>query len=57
METDALLEKEDITDTFSQAEAGKEEIAEANAEVIERIKMGSDKICIRNDLGEEERDI
>ena len=50
METDALLEKEDITHAFSQAEAGKEEIAEANTEVIERIKMGSDKICIRNDM-------
>ena len=33
METDALVKKEVITDTFSQADAAKEEIAEANTEV------------------------
>ena len=47
---DALLNKEVITDTFSQAEAVKAEIAEANTELIERIKMLSNKICMRNDL-------
>ena len=47
METDAVPEKEDVTDTFSQVEAVKEE---ASTEVMERIKTGSNKICIRNYL-------
>ena len=53
METDALLKKEVITDTFSQAEAVKEEMAEKNTEVIERIKIGSNNICNREDLAKE----
>ena len=53
METDAFLKKEVITDTFSHAEAVKEEIAEKNTEVIESIKIGSNKICIRADLAKE----
>ena len=47
MEADTVLKKEDITDMASQIEAVKEE---ANAEVMERIKIGSNKICIRSDL-------
>ena len=47
METDAVLKKEDITDMVSQIEALKEE---ANTEVMERIKFGLNKVCIRNDL-------
>ena len=43
METDTVLKKKDITDTIPQTEAGKEETAEANTEVIERIKLGSNK--------------
>ena len=46
METDTDLKKEDTTDTISQTEAVKEE---ANTEAIDKIKMGSNKICIRND--------
>ena len=40
METDALLNEEVITDTFSQAEAVREEISEKDTEVIERSKIG-----------------
>ena len=40
METDTVLKEEDITDMVSQIEAVKEE---ANTEVIERIKIGSNK--------------
>ena len=47
METYTVLKKEDITDTISQTEAVKEE---ANTETIGKIKTGSSKICIRNDL-------
>ena len=47
METDAVLEKEDITDMVSQIEAVKEE---TNTEVMERIKIGSNKMCVRNDF-------
>ena len=47
METVIVLNKEDITDMVSQIEAVKEE---ANTEVMERIKIGSNKICIRDDL-------
>ena len=47
METDTVLKKEDITDMVSQIEAAKEE---ANTEMMERIKIGLNKICIRNDL-------
>ena len=47
METDTVLKKKDITETISQTEAVKEE---ANKEAIDKIKMGSNKICIRNDL-------
>ena len=46
-ETDSVLKKEDVTDTISQTDAVKEE---ANTEAIDKIKMGSNKICIRNDL-------
>ena len=38
METDALLKEEVVMDTFSQAEAVKEEIAETNTKVIDRIQ-------------------
>ena len=44
---DAALKKGDVTDTFSQIEAVK---AEANTEVMERIKIGSIKLCIHSDL-------
>ena len=47
METDTVLKKEDITDMVSQIEAVKEE---ANTGVMERIKIGSNNICIRSDL-------
>ena len=47
METDTVVKKEDITDTISQTEAVKEE---ASTEAIDKIKIGSNKICIRNDL-------
>ena len=53
METDAFLKQEVITNTLSQAEAVKEEIAEKNTEVIERIRIGSNKICVREDLAKE----
>ena len=46
-ETDTVLKQEDITDMVSQIEAVKEE---ANTEVMERINIGSNKICIRSDL-------
>ena len=45
-----ISEKEDITDMVSQIEAVKEE---ANTEVIERIKIGSNKLCIREDVAKE----
>ena len=47
METDTVLKKGDISDTISRTDAVKEE---ANTEAIDKIKMGSNKICIRNDL-------
>ena len=47
METGAVLKKEDITDMVSQIESVTEE---SKTEVMERIKIGSNKICIRNDL-------
>ena len=40
-----LSEQEVITDAFSNTEA--------NTQEIERMKIGSDKICIREDLAEE----
>ena len=39
-----------VTDTFSQAEAVKVEIADKETEVMERIKIGSNKVCVGNDL-------
>ena len=51
MDVDAHLgNKEVSTNALSQAEAVKEEIAETNTKAIERIKIGSTKICIREDL-------
>ena len=47
MEKDNVLKKKDIIDIVSQIEDVKEE---ANTELMERIKIGSNKICIRNDL-------
>ena len=47
METDTVLKKEDVTDTISQTDAVEEE---TNTEAIDKIKMGSNKICIRNDI-------
>ena len=47
METDTVLKKEDITETISQTDDMEEE---ANTEAVNKIKMGSNKICIRNDL-------
>ena len=47
METDTVLKQEDVTDTISQTDAVKED---ANTEAIDNIKVGSNKICIRNDL-------
>ena len=47
METDTVLKEEDITDMVSQIEAVKEE---ANTEVMERMKIGSNKMCSRSDL-------
>ena len=41
VEPDAVLKKEDIADMVSQIEAVREE---ANAEVMERNKIGSNKI-------------
>ena len=41
------------TDTFSHAGAVKEEIAEKNTDVMERINIGSNKICTREDLAKE----
>ena len=51
MKTDTVLKKEDITDMVSQIEAVEEE---ANTEVMERIKIGSNNICIRNDLAKKD---
>ena len=42
METDTVLKMEDFTDKVSQIEPMKEE---ANTEAINKIKMGSNKIC------------
>ena len=46
METDAFLKKEEITDTISQTEAVKQE---TKKEAIDKINMGTNKVCIRND--------
>ena len=46
--------KEDSTDALVKNEAVKEEIAEKNTEVIEKIKIGSNNICVRKDLAKEE---
>ena len=45
--------KEVSTDALLKSEAVKEEIAETNTKAIERIKSGSNKICVREDLAKE----
>ena len=52
MATDTVLKKEDITDMVSQIEAV---LQVANTEVMERMKIGSNKICLRNDLSKKNR--
>ena len=51
MEVDFHLgNKEVSTNAFLESEAVKEEIAETTTKAIERIKIGSDEISIREDL-------
>ena len=48
-----LSGKEVSTDTFSKNEAPKEELTDTNTKIIERIKIDSNSICIREDLTKE----
>ena len=48
-----LGNKEVSTNAFSESEAVKEEIAETNTKAIERIRIGSNKICIRENVAKE----
>ena len=48
-----LGDKEVSTNAFLKNEAVNEEITETNIKAIERIKSGSNKICIREDLAKE----
>ena len=52
-----LGNKEVSTNAFSQAGAVKEEIAETRTKAIQRIKIGSNKIYIREEPGEGEHDV
>ena len=54
MDVDTHLgDKEVSTDAFSKIEVVKEELTDTNTKAIERIKIGSDKICFREDLTKE----
>ena len=54
MDVDTLLGDKQIgTDAFLQNEAVKEEITETNTAAIERFNIGSNKMCIREDLAKE----
>ena len=48
-----LGNKEVDTNAFFESEAVKEEIAETNTKAIERMKIGSNKNCSREDLAKE----
>ena len=48
-----LSDKEVSTDAFSKNEVVKEELTVTNTKAIERIKIGSKTICIREDLAKE----
>ena len=45
--------KEVNTNALLENEVAEEELTDANTKVIERIKIGSDNICIREDLAKE----
>ena len=54
MDVDTRLgDKEVSTDALLKSEAVKEEITETNTKATERIKSGSNQICIREDLVKE----
>ena len=54
MDIDAHRSKEEInTDTILEGEVVEEEITDANKEAIEKIKKGSNTICIREDPSKE----
>ena len=54
MDVDIHLSGRQVSaDAFSKNEDVQEERAETNTKVIERIKCGSNKICIREDLAKE----
>ena len=48
-----LGKKEVSTNALLESEAVKEDIADTNTKAIERIKIGSNKFCIREDLAKE----
>ena len=54
MDVDSHLGNKEVSaNAFLQAEAVKEEIAETNIKAIKRIKIGSKKVCVREDLAKE----
>ena len=51
MDVDTHLSDTDVsTNAFLQNEAVKEELTDTNTKAIERVKIGSNNICIREDL-------
>ena len=53
-DVDSHLSDEDVsTDAFLKNEALQEELTDMNTKIIERIKVGSKKICIREDLAKD----
>ena len=56
LDVDAHLSNKEVsTNTFLQVATVNEEIAETNTKEIERIKIGSNKICVRKDLAKENK--
>ena len=53
MDVNTLGDKEVSTHALLKNEAVKEEITKTNTAAIERIKIGSNKMCIREDLAKE----
>ena len=54
MDVDTHLDNKDVSTTaLLEREAVKEIIAETKTKAIERIKISSNKICIREDLAKE----